>query len=145
MVGKKMNKRSGGFVSLGEPKDTPMKTKFILASILAAFSGMSASARAGTDIHIGINLNAGLAPLVVAPGYYRPVAPIVVERRHEEPSGYWKDVIVKKWVPERWVVSYGYRGRAERKFVPGYFTYDTERVWVSFNREHDHDRDYRRG
>ena len=123
-----------------------MKTKFILASVFAALSGMALTAHAGTDFHIGINLNARPAPVVISPNFYSPIAPVFVERRHEEPRGYWKEVVVKSWVPERWVVSNGYRGRVERHFLPGYFAYNTERVWVSFNnRDHDRDHDYRRG
>jgi hypothetical protein len=125
-----------------------MNTKFVLASVFAAVSGLAGianTAKAGTDIHINFGLIARPVPVVVAPAYCAPATPVViVGDRREGPRGYWKAVVVKTWVPARWVVSYVSHGREVRRFEPGYFAYDTDRVWVDFGRDHDR-RDYRRG
>ena len=51
---------------------------------------------------------------------YAPVAP----------RGYWEEVVVKTWVPERVVFSRDRWGRSVRVCEPGYFAYRTDRVWV---------------
>ncbi len=58
--------------------------------------------------------------------------------------GYWKDVTVKTWVPERWVVRHNRWGRPERYREPGYYAYRTDRVWVD-GRGYDDRRDGRSG
>lgn len=125
-----------------------MNTKFVLASVFAAIGGLAIPAKAGTDIHFNFGLIARPAPVIVAPAYCAPVAPVVVvEHRREEPRGYWKEVVVRNWVPAHWVVNYMGFGREYRSLQPGYFACNTERVWVSLDRGHDrdHDRDdYRR-
>jgi len=125
-----------------------MNTKFILASVVAAVSGLAGvanTAKAGSDIHINLGFGLRPAPVMVAPPrYYVPAAPVVIDRRHDEPRGYWKEVVVKTWVPARWVVSYVSHGREHRTLRPGYYAYNTHRVWVDFGRDHDHD-GYRRG
>ena len=56
--------------------------------------------------------------------------------------GYWKTVSVKVWVPGRWIIERSRHGRDYRRYVEGYYTLRTDRVWVSYDR---HDRDDRRG
>lgn len=58
------------------------------------------------------------------------------DRCYDRPEGYWKDVSVRTWVPACWEVRYEC-GRRIRVYVPGYYAYRTERIWVSFDR---HDR-----
>ena len=125
-----------------------MNTKIVLASVFAAVSGLAGianTATAGTDIHINLGVIARPAPGFVAPAYRAPIAPVViVEPRHEAPRGYWKEVVVKTWVPARWVVSRSFYGREVRRIEPAHFAYNTDRVWVEFG--HDHGRDnFRRG
>lgn len=55
--------------------------------------------------------------------------------RHDR--GFWKEVRVKIWVPARWVIEHSLHGRDYRRYVEGYYTYRTDRVWVSYDR---HDR-----
>ncbi|MBI5691719.1 MAG: hypothetical protein HZC55_16670 [Verrucomicrobia bacterium] len=62
-------------------------------------------------------------PVVVAPPTVTVVAP-------HPASGYWREVLVKTWVPERWTYSRDRWGRTIRVREPGYFTYRTDRVWV---------------
>lgn len=94
----------------------------------------AASARADTRFSFGLNIG--------IPVYHRPAPPVV----HYAPPapavcppapvvvaparGYWKDVTVRTWVPERWVVRHDRWGRPTRYCEPGYYTYRTERVWV---------------
>ena len=118
-----------------------MNTKIVLASFAAALSGLAGfanSAHAGTDFRINLNLGVPRPPVVVVAnhhegsgyGYgYATPAPA--------PRGYWKDVVVKVWVPERWVVSYDRRGREIRRCEPGYYTYRNDRVWVDYGHDHN--------
>lgn len=97
--------------------------RIALALAVTAAALAANSARADTRFSIGVNVG--------APTYSRPPtvvyapAPVVVA-----PRGYWKDVTVKSWVPERWVSSRDRWGRVVRVCEPGYFTYRTDRVWV---------------
>lgn len=91
------------------------------------------SLRADTQIRIGVNLGGRDCPpaprVIVAPAptvIYAPPPAVVVAA----PRGYWQEVEVKTWVPERWVVRHNRWGRAERVCEPGYYTYSTQRVWV---------------
>lgn len=114
--------------------------KRIAFTLLASAAALVAStARADTHVRIGVNVGAPVyrpVPPVVA---YVPAPTVVVA-----PSrGYWKEVQVKTWVPERWIVRHNRWGRAERHCEPGYFTYTTQRVWVEardFHDRHDHHR-----
>jgi hypothetical protein len=132
-----------------------MNTKIVLASFIAAlsgFAGLATTAKADTDFRI----NLGLPGLPSLPGLPRlPTPPVVVisgrdrdvpaygydrgydshDRRDHGPRGYWKEIEIKTWVPARWVVSHDRRGREFRTLENGYFTYRTDRVWVS----NDHD------
>lgn len=125
-----------------------MNTKFVLASVFAAMSGLAGvanTAKAGSDFHVSLNLGLRPAPVVlVAPAYGVPMAPVIIEHRHEEPRGYWKEIVVKTWVPARWVVSYVSHGRELRRYEPGYFAYNTDRVWIDLGRDYVRG-DYRRG
>lgn len=113
--------------------------KRIALALIATAAALAANtASAGTDVRIGVNIGGPsyrpAPPVVIAP----PVAPVVVA-----PRGYWKEVPVKVWVPERWVVRTNRWGRSERVCEPGYYTYTTNRVWVDTSydhRGHDHGR-----
>src|SRR6185369_16225941 len=99
-----------------------MKTKLALAA-LAAIGGLTAfahSASANPDIRIGIGFNSP------APVAYCPPAPVIVNRydndrydnrydndryghdrydhdRNFRPAGFWREVVVKTWVPATYV------------------------------------------
>lgn len=105
-------------------------------ALLAAVAALAAtSARADTRVSIGINLGGPhyrpAPPAVV----YAPAPPTVVYAPAPV-RGYWKDVTVKTWVPERWTTSHDRWGRHVRVCEPGYFTYRTERVWVDGRSDH---------
>ncbi len=126
-----------------------MKTTKLALATLAALGGLAftaSTAAARPDLHVSVRF--GSPPPVVmcpppapvvryapaAPFEYRGVhAPVVVVGRnhHHYSAGYWKDVVVKTWVPGRWVTSHDRRGRMVRVLEPGYFTYRTDRVWVN--------------
>ena len=101
--------------------------KRITIALLATAAMLTvASARADTRFSIGVNIGVPTyrpAPPTVV--YAPPPAVVVTPAR-----GYWKDVAVKTWVPERWVVSRDRWGRPVRHCEPGYYAYRTERVWV---------------
>ena len=109
----------------------------------AALAASSAHADTRVSIHIGAPAYRPAPPAVVyspAPAVtYIPAPTVVVAPAH----GYWKEIRVKTWVPERWVVRHNRWGRAERYCEPGYYTYRTDRVWVEdrhHDRHHRHDR-----
>ena len=121
--------------------------RIAIALITAAAALAASSARAETRWSIGVNVGGPVyspaPPAVVyqpAPEVYSP-APVVVQRPPtvvvERPRGYWKEIQVRTWVPERWVTRYNRWGRAERVSEPGYYTYRTDRVWVDGRRDHD--------
>ena len=143
--------------------------KPILIALFATVAGLAATtAHAETRVSVGVNLGGPVyphSPAVVyapapAPVYapppavvYAPPPPVVYA---PAPRGYWRDVTVKTWVPERWVSSRDRWGRPVRVCEPGYFTYRTDRVWVdgraergyAYNDRHDHrgyDIDHNRG
>lgn len=107
--------------------------KRITIALLATAATLAvASARADTRFSIGVNIGVPTyrpAPPTVVyappPPAVCPPAVVVAPAR-----GYWKDVTVKTWVPERWVVSRDRWGRPVRHCEPGYYAYRTERVWV---------------
>lgn len=109
--------------------------KRITIALLATAATLAvASARADTRFSIGVNIgvpNYRPAPPTVVyappPPAVCPPAPAVVVA---PARGYWKDVTVKTWVPERWVASRDRWGRPVRYCEPGYYAYRTERVWV---------------
>jgi hypothetical protein len=129
---------------------TMKRIAFALVASAAALA--ASSARADTRVRVGVNIG--------SPGYYPP-APVVVSAPavvyapppavvYATPPavivaptrGYWQDVQVKTWVPERWVVRHNRWGRAERYCEPGYYTFRTERVWVDGRHDHGRSHDY---
>ncbi|HEX2852143.1 MAG TPA: hypothetical protein VHO24_02815 [Opitutaceae bacterium] len=118
-----------------------MKTKFVLASVFAALSGLAGlttKASAGTDLHLSINLGTP-RPVIVVPGHdHRGYG------YNDAPRGYWKEVEVKTWVPARWVVTYDRRGREVRSFLKGHYAVHTDRVWIAYD-SRGHGGNYRRG
>lgn len=121
--------------------------KRIAIALLATAAALAASsARADTRVSIGVNVGAPVyrpAPPVVAytpppTVVYAPAPTVVVA-----PRGYWKEVSVRVWVPERWVVRHDRRGRPERYLEAGYYTYRTDRVWVEAVAGRDHRYDNR--
>lgn len=121
--------------------------KRIAIALLASAAALAAnSARADTRVSVGVNVGTPVyrnAPVVVAPPAvtygpsYGP-APVVVAAPER---GYWKEVVVKTWVPERVSFNRDRWGRHVRVVEPGYFTYRTDRVWVD-GRDHDHGNHY---
>lgn len=123
----------------------------ITLALLAATAALTAaSARADTRVSFGLNIGFPA---------YRPAPPTVVYAPppvvvHAPARGYWKDVTVKTWVPERSYIRHNRWGRPERVIEPGYFTYTTNRVWVAaedhcppapvptYNYNYHHDRGY---
>jgi hypothetical protein len=114
-----------------------MKTKIVLASVVAALSGLTGlatTAKAGTDV--SIHLNVGLPRGVVVVPPHRGHGPDYRDHRDHSPRGYWKEIVVKTWVAPRWVVTHGRRGRDNRTLVPGHYVYSTDRVWVAYGPNH---------
>lgn len=114
--------------------------RIALALLLVGATALAAgSARAESRVSIGVNIGSPgyypPAPVVVAPPtvVYAPPPAVIVA----PPRGYWKEVPVKVWVPERWVVRTNRWGRPERYCEPGYYTYRTDRVWIA-DRGHGH-------
>jgi hypothetical protein len=121
--------------------------RIAIALLVSAAALAASSARADTRFSVGINLGAPVyrpAPpaVVVAPApVYDPSAPASVA--YVPARGYWKEVTVKTWVPERWVMSRDRWGRSARVCEPGHYIYRTDRVWID-GRDHDrHDHDNR--
>ena len=101
----------------------------IALALLATTAALTAaSARADTRVSFGFNIGVPVYHPAPPTVIYAP-APHVV---HAPPArGYWKDITVKTWVPERSYVRHNRWGRPERVCEPGYFTYTTDRVWVA--------------
>lgn len=118
--------------------------RIAIALVASAAALAASSARADTRVSIGVNVGGPVcrspAPAVVyAPAptvVYAPAAPTVVVA----PRGYWKEVVVKTWVPERVVINRNRWGREVHIVEPGYYTYSTDRVWV--DDRHDNGRHY---
>ena len=127
-----------------------MKT-IALALLVSAAALATSSARADTRVSFGLNVS--LPAYHVAPPAVTCAPPPTVVYAPVAPRGYWKEVTVKTWVPERIVIAHNRWGRAERICEPGYFDYRTDRVWVeadsraprSYAYGYNHDRDYRGG
>jgi hypothetical protein len=120
--------------------------RIAIALLFSAAALAANSARADTRVSVGINMGAPVyrpAPVVVAPApvYSSPSVAYAPAR------GYWKDVTVKTWVPERYVMSRDRWGRPVRVCEPGYYTYRTDRVWVDGrnDRGYGYDRGYHNG
>lgn len=54
------------------------------------------------------------------------------------PTGYWKDVSVRVWVPGCWIVERSHHGHGARRYVSGHYEYRHNRVWVAYDRHHHH-------
>jgi hypothetical protein len=126
-----MNNRPACFVSLGELLTKENTMKRIAIALLASAAALAAnSARADTRVSVGVNVGTPVyrapAPAVV----YAPPPAVVYAPVAAPVRGYWKDVVVKTWVPERWISSRDRWGRHVRVSEPGYYTYRTDRVWV---------------
>jgi hypothetical protein len=147
-----MNKRAGGFVTEGEPnhwRTKTMKTRFALASLalVGGFAALASPAAAHSDIRISVGFGVRppapvvyvpapapvyTAPRCEVPAYATPVySSPGYGARHARPSGYWKEVVVRSWVPERCYTSYDRWSRPVRVVEPGHYAFRTERVWVN--------------
>jgi hypothetical protein len=124
--------------------------RLAIAVVVSAAAVAASSAHADTRVRIGVNIGGPAysepAPVIVsapAPAVVYAPAPAVVYAPPPTvvvapPRGYWKEVQVRTWVPERWVVSTNRWGRSERYCEPGYYTYTTDRVWVEGRPDHGH-------
>ncbi|MGH7956662.1 MAG: hypothetical protein ACREH8_06595 [Opitutaceae bacterium] len=124
--------------------------RLAIALVVSAATVAVSSARADTRVHVGVSFGSPAyhhrAPVVVrapAPTVVYAVPPTVMYAPPRAvvvaaPRGYWKEIQVKTWVPERWFVRTNRWGRAERFCEPGYFTYRTDRVWVDRRSDHRH-------
>lgn len=112
-----------------------MKTKLVLASFVAAVSGLAGlatTANAGTDFSINLNIGSR-RPVVVVEDHHRHHG----HHRHA-PRGYWKEIRVKAWVPAHWAITRDHCNREVRTLVPGRYTYRTDRVWVDTGHDGGH-------
>ncbi len=129
-----------------------MKT-IALALLVSAAAVATSSARADTRISFGLNVSLPAYGVVPPAVDYAPPPTIVYAP--VAPRGYWEEVVVKIWIPERIVIAHNRWGRAERVCEPGYFTYRTDRVWIEadhcaprshgYGYAYDRNRDYRGG
>lgn len=121
-----------------------MKTTTLALATLTALAALATPAVAGPDFHVSLRFGAP-APVAVCPppapvvryappppaAYYPAPARVGVYDRHHREAGFWKEVVVKTWVPARVVNSHDRYGRHVRVVEPGHFIYTTDRVWVS--------------
>lgn len=137
-----------------------MKTKLVLASFIAALSSLAAlvpAANAAPDIRLRVDV-ALPPPAVILVGdrdhdhsrnrhrhdrrfsqnnthggdwYDEQRAVRRARNGHSEARGYWKEVVVKTWVPARWEIREDRWGREVRTYRPGYMDHRTRRVWVN--------------
>ena len=111
-----------------------------LALLAAAAALAATSLSADTRISLGVNFGGPAyrpAPPVVV---YAPPAAVMVAPppmvTYAPAPGYWDEVVVKTWVPERWVFARDRWGRSGRVCEPGYYTFRTDRVWVDGRNSH---------
>ena len=106
---------------------------FVLVSVLAGLSVVAARAdqnRAGASVEFRIGPNYVASSYAVpVPVYFPAPARSFVPAR-----GHWDEVIVKTWMPGRWVTGRDRWGRTYRVMAKGYFVYRTERVWIDGSR-----------
>jgi len=128
-----------------------MKTNLLLATALVGLLAVPVSAHAGNrsekvwigvgsflgGVLIGSHIERHSAPRqpVYYPQHYEPAPSVIVVERPRvycppAPSGYWKTIQTRQYVPERWIVATDRCGRRTRILQPGYYTYETQRVWV---------------
>ena len=126
--------------------------RIVIVLVVSAAALAGHTARAESRVRIGINVGTPVyqpseptvvyapTPSVVyapAPSVIYAPAPVAVAHNR----GYWKDIEVKTWVPERWVMSHNRWGHHVRVLEPGYYSCRMDRVWV----EGHEDRGYRGG
>lgn len=115
-------------------------TTFALLSLVTGFA--TAAAHTEDRVPVGRHFDPGATPAMEAARRHIDVRDDRGGRsygysdrsRREAPRGYWRDVTVKTWIPERWVMTRNRWGRAVRIFEPGYFTCSTSRMWVDARR-----------
>ncbi len=73
---------------------------------------------------------------------HRSTTVIVNGRRDRDDcdDGYWKEVSVKVWVPGCWVIERSCHGHSTKRYISGHYTFRTDRVWVSYDRNDRYDR-----
>lgn len=162
-AGKYLNKPAASFVPRNEPNLRGlMKTKISALALIAA-TALSLAPKPAQAGDKGLAIVGGfLGGLIVASAINdsrhdacdsRYTTVIVKDRNDRCDDGYWKEVRVRTWVPGCWVTERGHHGRSCRRYVEGYYTYRTDRIWVSCDRSDHYDRhdrydrndDYRRG
>jgi len=104
-----------------------LTTALLVTAAALATTPAWAGTRVTLGIHVGLPVYAPPPVVVVPVPPPLPPPPVVVAA---PPCGYWREVVVRTWVPERWVVAHDRWGRPVRNCTPGYFAYRTERVWV---------------
>ena len=124
-----------------------MNSKFVFASFVAALSGLAGlatPAKAGTDLNVHLNLGLPRPPVVVISDHGRrdDYRDDCHDDRSYRNHGYWKEIVVKTWVPGHSFFTRDRRGCEVRVYEPGRYVFRTERVWVAGGRG---DRRYDRG
>lgn len=109
-----------------------MNLNHLALSLLATAALATPALRADTRFSIGIRVGVPVPPPAVVVHAPPPVVvhappPVAV---YAPARGYWREVVVKTWVPERWVHSRDRWGRPVRICEAGHYAYRTERVWV---------------
>jgi hypothetical protein len=127
-------------MSRSETKDTIMKTIAIALLAAAGFAASSARAEHASRVTVSGFINFGAPAVVTAPAYCPPPAPAPVVV-YPPARGYWKDVVVRDWMPERWILRHNAWGRPVRVYEPGHYVVRTERVWVDGFARHGEYRD----
>jgi len=139
------------FVPMLEPNIGTMKTKITALALLAA-SALSLAPKPAAASDKGLAIVGGfLGGLIVASAindsYHDSCAPthttvVVDDRCDDRPSGYWKEVSVRVWVPGCWIVERDYRGCERRRYAEGHYECRNNRVWVAHERHgRYHDRE----
>ncbi len=101
--------------------------KHLTIALLTTAAALAAnSASAETSFRIGVRVGGPT---------YRPTPPVVVYAPpavvvYAPGRGYWDEIVVKAWVPVRWVTTRNHRGHLVRICEPDYYTYRTDRVWI---------------
>ena len=141
-----------------------MKTKITALALIAA-TALSLAPKPAQASDKGLAIVGGfLGGLIVASAindsrhddYPRRSTTVIVRDRRNDNcddrgnSGNWKEVSVRVWVPGCWIVERSHHGRSYRRYAEGYYTYRTDRVWVSSDRRdrgdcNDRNDDYRYG
>lgn len=113
-------------------------TLALLATAALAAAPLRADTRIGIGVNFGLPVHRPAMPIIVPapmppPAFVAAPPPAVI---YAPAPGYWDEVVVKTWVPERWIYTRDHWGRSRRVCEPGYFTYRTERVWVDSRHPH---------